>query len=569
MITLRGRHLVRTRSALTWVCALGGLGLAAGCGDDARAADPAANSDAGVSDDDPAAPRPAPPVITEPVTEGQLVNGADVHMETAPFSHPDPAREHRCTDWEIWSVRPRERVWFSECITGPQRLHAHFGDGAFMGALEGQRALTPDTEYVLRVRFRDNSEDEDAAWSAYAERRFRTRPALAPLPGAPAWLVAQDGYVVEEVAGGFRLPVNIAFVPRPVSNPDEPLFYVAELYGSIKVVYADFRVEDYATDLVNYEPEAKFPGPGEQGLTGITVEPETGDLLVSALELVGDLPQPRIYRLHSIDGGRRASSRTPVLEIPEVQGESHQISSLHIGPDGRLYAHNGDGLDIATARNLDSFGGKILRLELDGSPASDNPFYDASDGISARDYVFAYGLRNPFGGAFRSRDGALYAVDNGPSVDRLFRVEAGTDYGWDGTDQSMQVGALYLWEISVAPVNVAFVEAERFHGSGFPASTYGHAFVSESGPTYAPGPQELGKRITEFVLTAAGELSEVRELVRYNGSGHSTVAALAAGPDGLYFSELFPEDSALGPAGAGARIFRVRHDPSATASVAE
>ena len=58
---------------------------------------------------------------------------------------------------------------------------------------------------------------------------------------APAWIV-RPGYVVELVATGFRLPVNIAFVPNPGPNPSDPLFYVAELYGSIKVVRNDGTV---------------------------------------------------------------------------------------------------------------------------------------------------------------------------------------------------------------------------------------------------------------------------------------------------------------------------------------
>jgi glucose/arabinose dehydrogenase len=49
----------------------------------------------------------------------------------------------------------------------------------------------------------------------------------------------------------------------------------------------------------------------------------------------------------------------------------------------------GDGDVPAVAQNLDDFRGKILRVNLDGSAPADNPFYNAADGITARDYIYA------------------------------------------------------------------------------------------------------------------------------------------------------------------------------------
>src|SRR4030095_7978726 len=123
--------------------------------------------------------------------------------------------------------------------------------------------------------------------------------------------------------------------------------------------------------------------------------------------------------------------------VSEAQGQSHQISNVTIGPDGKLYVHMGDGFQTDTALDLDSFRGKILRMNLDGSAPGDNPFYDASDGIHARDYVFAYGVPTPFGGTWRASDGSHYEIENGPSVDRMAKVVAGRNFGWDSSDESM------------------------------------------------------------------------------------------------------------------------------------
>jgi hypothetical protein len=245
--------------------------------------------------------------------------------------------------------------------------------------------------------------------------------------------------------------------------------------------------------------------------------------------------------------------------VGETQGQSHQISNLTIGPDGKLYVHNGDGFFTAAARDLSSFRGKILRLNLDGSAPADNPFYSAADGISAEDYVFALGFRNPFGGAWRSANGAHYEVENGPSIDRFARVDPGLDYGWDGGNPSMLTHALYNWDPSTAPVNVAFVQRETHRGSGFPPTMMDHAFVTESGPTWATGPVLHGKRITEFAPDAGGEpAGPPRTLVEYVGTGKATAAGLAAGRDGLYFTDLFKDLDYGAPTDPGAQLLRVR-----------
>ena len=149
-------------------------------------------------------------------------------------------------------------------------------------------------------------------------------------------------------------------------------------------------------------------------------------------------------------------------------------------------------------------------------------------------------------------------VGNGPSVDRLAKLMPGANYGWNGSDQSMQTLALYNWVPATGPVNIAFVQPETFGGSGYPASLWDQAFVTLSGPTYATGPQANGKRIVRFELDADGTvLQGPLPFVQYSGAGKSTAVALAAGPDGLYFSELYSDDGAGGPTASGARILRV------------
>ena len=414
-----------------------------------------------------------------------------------------------------------------------------------------------------------------SAGSTYFGTAAQTEPDFTSLARSAnltiPFIATQAGFVVEQVSTGYRLPVNIAFVTNPGPNPDDPLYFVTELYGSIQVVTRDGTKHEFATGLLDYNPQGPISGSGEQGLTGIAVQrdavnPEIYHLYVGMLwdngsPAGGASHYPKVERIDSVAGGLSMASRTVLLNMqPETQGQSHQISNISIGPDGKLYVHNGDGFDASTAQNLEQFRGKILRMNLDGTPATDNPFYNASNGITPRDYVYAYGLRNPFGGAWRASDGKHYEVENGPSVDRMAQINAGVNYGWNGSDASMFINAIYNWNPSHAPVNISFVQQQTFNGSQFPAGMLDHAFVSESGPTYATGGQSQGKRIVEFKLNASGALVAGPEtLVEYVGEGQSTVVGLAAGPDGLYFTELYEDTGAGGPTGVGARIYRVRY----------
>ncbi len=112
-------------------------------------------------------------------------------------------------------------------------------------------------------------------------------------------------------------------------------------------------------------------------------------------------------------------------------------------------------------------------------------------------------------------------------------------------------------------MNISFIQPETFGGSDFPESVWDQAFVSESGPTYANGPQARGKRIVTFELDANGNrLSGPTSFVEYVGTGRATVVGLTAGPDGLYFTDLYRDQGAISPIDPGARVLRVRYvDP--------
>jgi len=132
----------------------------------------------------------------------------------------------------------------------------------------------------------------------------------------------------------------------------------------------------------------------------------------------------------------------------------------------------------------------------------------------------------------------------------------------------MTAYATYNWSPAAGVVNVVFVQPGTFSSSGFPSDRAGHAYVAESGPTWATGPQTRGKRISEFDVDANGTLiAGPAPLVEYTGIGKATVAGLAAGPDGLYFSELYKDVNFTSAIDRGARILRVKYVGEAASTV--
>ncbi|MFQ5709375.1 MAG: PQQ-dependent sugar dehydrogenase, partial [bacterium] len=359
------------------------------------------------------------------------------------------------------------------------------------------------------------------------------------------WAVP-EGFVVEAVVSDLFLPVNIAFVPNPQSAVDAPIYYITELYGQVKVVLRNGEVRLYADGLLNFTPTGDFPGSGEMGVTGIVVEPNTGDLFVTMVYENGGVKN-KVVRMSSTDGGRSVATITTLLDEIPGPPQSHQIQAATIGLDGKLYVQIGDGFDADAAQRDGDLRGKVLRMNLDGSVPDDNP--------SANSYVYAKGFRNPFGGAWRAADGFLYVSDNGPEQDdRLVKVERGGNAGWPN---SLLPGAIKLWNPTVAPTAVAFCD-----GAGFPQAFQGRLFVALSGPTFLLGPTERGKRIEMFTLGEDGSVTSGETFLNYIGNGRATVVGLAFGPDGLYFTDLYGEDGFDIHLVTHSNVYRVSYQPA-------
>ena len=123
---------------------------------------------------------------------------------------------------------------------------------------------------------------------------------------------------------------------------------------------------------------------------------------------------------------------------PAVRSPGHYSHKIAFSPDGKyLYLSSGERMQGQPAQDLATNLGKVLRLNLDGTPAEGNPFAERG-GVSRE--VWSYGHRNLLGLDF-DLDGQLWDIEHGPrGGDEINRVERGDNYGWpvrsNGNDYS-------------------------------------------------------------------------------------------------------------------------------------
>ncbi len=112
----------------------------------------------------------------------------------------------------------------------------------------------------------------------------------------------------------------------------------------------------------------------------------------------------------------------------------HNGGKIDFGPDGYLYVALGDGGPQEdannNAQNLNSLLGKILRININGTPANDNPFIGMEN---VKPEIWAYGFRNPWGIDFYK--GWLLVSDagyeSGTGQEEINLIVKGGNYGWN------------------------------------------------------------------------------------------------------------------------------------------
>jgi len=161
---------------------------------------------------------------------------------------------------------------------------------------------------------------------------------------------------------------------------------------------------------------------------------------------------------------------------PYIESMAHWSGRIAFSPDNKyLFFTNGERAKADPAQDPKSTLGKVLRLNLDGTPAAGNPL--AQQGFHPA--IWSYGHRNLTGIAF-DKDGRLWEVEMGPlGGDEVNLVKPGTNYGWpkasngsnydksDIPDHAPGDGFTppkVFWNPSLAPGGMAYYNAALFPG---------------------------------------------------------------------------------------------------------
>ena len=243
---------------------------------------------------------------------------------------------------------------------------------------------------------------------------------------------------------------NLSF-PRMVhltySGADDNRLFLVLQPGHIVVFDNDRDVASTKTFL-DIRGQVNDKG-DEEGLLGLAFDP--------AYETNG-----RFYVYYSASGPRRSvisrfsvspddpdradpSSELKIMEVAQPYA-NHNGGHVLFGPDGYLYVGLGDGGlggdPHGNGQDPSTLLGTILRIDVSTLGAEggyaippNNPF--AGRGESAREEVWAYGLRNPWRFTFDRETGDLWAGDVGQNrFEEVDLISPGLNYGWNVMEAS-------------------------------------------------------------------------------------------------------------------------------------
>ena len=269
----------------------------------------------------------------------------------------------------------------------------------------------------------------------------------------------QSKYTTELIVDGIDIPWGMDFI-----NEEELL--VTDKKGTLYHVLNGVKTE------VSGLPKIYVRGQG--GLLDVALHPNFKSngivYLAISVNIEGD------------EGGNTALYRGTYEEfkikniellykaVPNTKKGQHWGSRIVFDDEGHLFFGVGDrGNRDVNPQDLKKDGGKIYRLNLDGSIPDDNPFINLE---GAKKAIYTYGNRNPQGLIFHYKTGELWEHEHGPKGgDEINILEKGKNFGWPVityginysgtsiTDKREMPGMeqpLYYWVPSIAPSGMAF-----------------------------------------------------------------------------------------------------------------
>jgi glucose/arabinose dehydrogenase len=247
----------------------------------------------------------------------------------------------------------------------------------------------------------------------------------------------------------YGFPITLAF------STDGRGYFSERVSGNL------WEVNGEEIRLIKHFPIVPITGHHETGLLGIVLDPDFQENnLIYCYYTYG--PNHKDFKNKVIRINSSGQDETTLIdEIPA--GLIHNGGIMTFGPDKTLFIGVGvNNEEKEKAQNLDFLGGKILRINSDGTIPKNNPFPNSP--------VYSYGHRNIFGLAFHPQTGKLYVSDVGPDAnDEINIIEPGGNYGWPEvmgmSDNPNYINPIKTFTPVITPTQNVFVEDSLYFGS--------------------------------------------------------------------------------------------------------
>lgn len=196
---------------------------------------------------------------------------------------------------------------------------------------------------------------------------------------------------------------------------------------------------------------------GEGGLLGMVLHPDfVNNPYVYVVYDYGTTYKEKVVRYSYANN----ALNNPIILIDQIPASSIHNGSRLLISNNKLFISTGDASDTSTPQNINSVSGKILRINLDGSIPTDNPY--------PNNPVWSFGHRNPQG--LVQVGSKMFSSEHGPdSDDEINIIEKGRNYGWPNIkgfcnetgEQSFCssnniVQPLIAWTPTIAPSGLAY-----------------------------------------------------------------------------------------------------------------
>ena len=337
-----------------------------------------------------------------------------------------------------------------------------------------------------------------AASAAPPPSGFTVEPVVSGLDTPTGISFADDGRMfIAEKRGVIRVVKNGALLPTPFIDisADVNNFFEHGLVGI--ALHPDFPTVPYVYALYTYDP----PGvPQDQfGSRVARLERITANPLNTDVAATGPAARTVLLGRNGDASAIQDPNAAPSLTCRQNQtrvedcipqdSRRHNIGTVTFGPDGALYAGNGDSDRLPNGpQDPANHIGAIMRIDpITGSGLPDNPFYNGNP-ASNISKTWAYGLRNPFRFSLDPVSGQMFIGDVGEHTwESMHLGQSGKNYGWPCYEGGNRVYGTFQNSSTCQPVYAggprpplyqyghtaeggAITAGDWYHGTTYPAA---------------------------------------------------------------------------------------------------